>query len=91
MISPIALIPLLVYGIAIAAQSVKIAYSFTRRRIRIGACAAGLLLVVHACYGVGLVTGLVTHRPRPAAFTVTWIEALDLPSTSSMPTTVPQG
>ncbi len=66
LLNPIALVPLLVYALAVAAGAAKVAFSL--RRPASFLLAGALILTVHACYGAGLLLGL-TANPRRAART----------------------
>jgi hypothetical protein len=59
--TPWALLPLAMYVAAVAAEALKIAWSF--RSMPAGALGGGLIVVQHAMYGVGFLVGLA-HRPR---------------------------
>jgi cellulose synthase/poly-beta-1,6-N-acetylglucosamine synthase-like glycosyltransferase len=60
--APVVLIPLGLYAAAVAAGALRVARSIPRRWV--APMAAALILVVHACYGVGVLRGLVTRRRR---------------------------
>jgi len=64
LVTPLALVPGLVYGAAAGVTGVKIAWPL--RRPRAAVLGAALIPVVHACYALGLLVGLA-HRPAPVA------------------------
>jgi succinoglycan biosynthesis protein ExoA len=59
-LSPIFLAPAALYGAAVVVGTIKIARSF--RRWSIAPLAAGLIVVVHVCYGTGVARGLLLDR-----------------------------
>lgn len=71
--TPLALVPLGVYGALVAAQSVRIALSL-RRWWWAGPVAGALIVGQHVCYGAGAFTGLVTGRRNVTAGPVRWAE-----------------
>ena len=62
LIGPVAGAPLVVYVVAVLATGVRIAWPM-RDAVAIG-IAAHLIPVVHLCYAIGLLRGLVRRRPR---------------------------
>lgn len=66
LLSLLALVPLGVYALVVAAGAVKVGYSL--RRPASAFLAAALILTVHACYGTGVLLGLAAN-PRRAART----------------------
>ncbi len=64
LLSPIALLPLALYGLGIVAGALKVGWSL--RRLASVPLAAGLILTLHGCYGSGLLFGLAARPRRPA-------------------------
>lgn len=62
LVNPLLLAPLGVYAAAMVAQAVKIGIG--RRRVSAALLAAVLLVTLHVCYGLGVISGL-SRRPRP--------------------------
>jgi hypothetical protein len=60
--SPLAALPAGLYVGAVTAQATKIGLVF--RHARDGLLSAGLIMVLHACYGAGVLQGMIA-RPRP--------------------------
>jgi hypothetical protein len=60
LVSPLVLLPVLVYVAAVVATGIKVAAPLRSPKAAI--VAAGLVVVVHAAYGTGLVAGLLARR-----------------------------
>ena len=71
LVSPLALLPAGVYGAAVGATGVKIAWPL--RRLRAALLGAALIPVVHACYAVGLLAGLVHRAPDAVEPGAVWV------------------
>jgi succinoglycan biosynthesis protein ExoA len=68
------LAPLAAYCAVVAAGGAKVAYSL--KRIGTWAPATGLIVMVHACYGVGVMAGLTASKgKRPSRRTASVIDA----------------
>jgi hypothetical protein len=70
-VSLLALAPAVLYGAAVGATGVKIAWPL--RKPRAAAIGGALVVVVHACYAVGLVAGTVRRRPAAVEPAPVWL------------------
>jgi glycosyltransferase involved in cell wall biosynthesis len=74
-LGPVAALPLAVYGAAVLAQSVKVAFSVGR--LRSAPLAAALIVTLHACYGLGLLWGVLGRTVTGSRGGVRWTPAPD--------------
>ena len=56
------LVPLAAYGLLVLAGAARVAW--TLRRVEAAPIAVGLIITIHACYGGGVLRGLVSPRTR---------------------------
>lgn len=71
LVHPIASVPVALYGLAVFAAALEVGRSL--RHFRCVPLAALLIVTVHVCYGVGIVTGLFRRRRRITAPTPSWV------------------
>ena len=75
LVEPLLLVPGVVYVAAVLAAAAKVARGF--HSVKVAPLAAWLTVVVHVCYGAGVLRGLVLNRwlrrRRPPAATPRWL------------------
>jgi hypothetical protein len=83
-LSPLALAPAGLYLLVVAAAALKVVITLRRIGPRPFVQVAGVVVVLHGCYGVGVIRGVLRGDGSPPASTNEWLSAANADTTADL-------